>query len=274
MISIHMTDAWNGAKRQAQPPRATALLRPDVENRVVRQAVRENLVSFPSQIPVFEKQSRPDLQAKIAVLYFVRGWTLDDIAQRYGLVRQRMGQILTAWRVRAVNEGHIQVIVPEHSLFKRVRQHARPVAEAPVWANSVVATVPALTPASEASQPSTAVTGLMEPGESSVAEELQAIVSILDNQLRLCSKLSYGNIDSCELLLLRAKALCKYLEAQSPAENSNADDSTSMVIFSANRLFQRFREHAAEPSGHNRTVRPRVTVSGETFRGHARRRTP
>jgi hypothetical protein len=274
MNGIQMKDAPNGAREQAQPPRATTLLPPDLENRVVRQAVRENLVSFPSQIPVFEKQSRPDLQAKLAVLYFVRGWTMDDIAQRYGLVRQRMGQILTAWRIRAVNEGHIQVILPEHPLFKRVRQQARQAAQAPVWANSALTTAARPASASEASTPKLAVTGVRAPGESSVAEELQAIVGILENQLRLCSKLLYGSIDSCELLLVRAKALCKHLEAQCPAENSKGDDSTSTAISSANRLFQQFREHAAERSGQNRIIRPRFAVSGESFRGYARRRTP
>src|SRR5579859_7969388 len=93
----------------------------DLENRILRQAVQENLVSFPSQVPVFPRQSRPDLQQRIVLLYFVRGWTMDDIAERCSLGRQRMGQILTAWRVRAVKEGYIQAIEPEHPLFKKVR---------------------------------------------------------------------------------------------------------------------------------------------------------
>jgi DNA-binding transcriptional regulator LsrR (DeoR family) len=93
----------------------------DLENKVVRQAVQENLVSFPSQVPVFGKQSRPGLQRKIVLLYFVCGWTMDDIAKRYGLGRQRMGQMITAWRIRALKEGYIQAIEPAHPLFQRAQ---------------------------------------------------------------------------------------------------------------------------------------------------------
>ena len=86
----------------------------DLENRVLRRAVQENLVSFPSQVPAFGKQSRPVLQQKVVVLYFVRGWKMEDIARRYGLGRQRMGQILTSWRIRAMKLGFVQPIEPAH----------------------------------------------------------------------------------------------------------------------------------------------------------------
>ncbi len=82
----------------------------DRENRELRQAVQDNSVTFPSQVPVFERQSRKDLQHKIVVLYFVRGLTMHHIASRYGLGRQRTGQILTAWRSRAIKEGYVQAI--------------------------------------------------------------------------------------------------------------------------------------------------------------------
>jgi hypothetical protein len=85
----------------------------ELDNKVLQQAVRENLVSFPAQVPVFVKQSRPDLQPKLAALYFVHMWTMDKVARRYGMKRSRVGQILDAWRTRAVKEGHIQSIVPE-----------------------------------------------------------------------------------------------------------------------------------------------------------------
>jgi hypothetical protein len=91
----------------------------DLENKVVRQAVQENVVSFPSQVPVFGKQTQPDLQQKLVLLYFVCGWTMDSVAQRYGLGRQRLGQILTAWRIRALKEGYIQAIEPAHPLLQR-----------------------------------------------------------------------------------------------------------------------------------------------------------
>lgn len=79
-------------------------------NRIVRAGIRNNLVSFPSEAPVFKKATRPDLQAKIAVLYFVRGWSTARIGQRYNLGRQRVAQIVTKWRIRAVHQGYIQLI--------------------------------------------------------------------------------------------------------------------------------------------------------------------
>lgn len=78
-------------------------------NRVLREAITNNLVTFPSQVPIFKKMTRPDLQAKIAILYFVRGWSMNEIAERYNLARQRVEQIITQWRIRAVAEGYIQV---------------------------------------------------------------------------------------------------------------------------------------------------------------------
>src|SRR5271165_4309300 len=120
MNSVQIQPSRIGTTKQAHLPPSMAPAPLDLENKVLRQAVQENLVSFPSQVPVFEKRSRPDLQQKIVVLYFVLGWTMDDIAKRYGLGRQRMGQILTAWRIRAVKEGYVQAIEPEHPLLHRV----------------------------------------------------------------------------------------------------------------------------------------------------------
>jgi hypothetical protein len=90
-------------------------------NRVVRAGIRNNLITFPSEVPVFKKTTRPDLQAKIAVLYFVMGWSTERIGERYRIGRQRVSQIVTTWRIRAVRQGFIQVInettlVPVHFL--------------------------------------------------------------------------------------------------------------------------------------------------------------
>lgn len=79
-------------------------------NRVVRAGIRNNLITFPSEVPVFKKTTRPDLQAKIAVLYFIRGWSTSQIGDRYGIGRQRVAQIVTKWRVRAVRHGYVQLI--------------------------------------------------------------------------------------------------------------------------------------------------------------------
>jgi len=77
----------------------------------LRDAVRANLVSFPSPPPVFDKHDRPDLQWRLAELYFVMGWNCQPIASRYGLIRQRIGQILKTWKKRAIEMGYIQYLV-------------------------------------------------------------------------------------------------------------------------------------------------------------------
>lgn len=78
----------------------------------LRVAIRSNLVSFPSQVPVFERHDRPDLQRRIVQLYFLLGWSCETIAARFGLLRQRVGQVLSTWKRRAVEMGYIQVIPP------------------------------------------------------------------------------------------------------------------------------------------------------------------
>jgi DNA-binding Xre family transcriptional regulator len=79
-------------------------------NHEIRTAVWNNRVSFPSQIPVFEKQSRMDIQWRLVQLYFVRRWSFRHLAKRYGVSPQRIMQIIGNWRVRAVALGYIQEI--------------------------------------------------------------------------------------------------------------------------------------------------------------------
>jgi len=76
----------------------------------LREAIRANRVSFPSQVPIFPKHDRPDLQRQLVQLYFVLGWNCDAIANRYGLIRQRVQQILNTWKRRAAQTGYIQHI--------------------------------------------------------------------------------------------------------------------------------------------------------------------
>jgi hypothetical protein len=78
----------------------------------LRFAIRANQVSFPSQVPTFGKHDRPDLQWKFAQLYFVRGWSCEGIVAKYGLIEQRVRQILNTWKRRAVEMGYIQFIPP------------------------------------------------------------------------------------------------------------------------------------------------------------------
>jgi hypothetical protein len=78
----------------------------------LRLAVRANQVTFPAQVPSFERHDRPDLQWKLAQLYFVLGWNCESIAAKYGLIHQRVRQILKVWKRRAVEMGYIQFIPP------------------------------------------------------------------------------------------------------------------------------------------------------------------
>jgi hypothetical protein len=83
---------------------------------LLRNAVRSNQVSFPSQVPIFPKHDRPDLQRKIVQLYFLFGWSCSRIGARYGLLRQRVQQILNTWTLRAVQMGYVQSIPPAQAL--------------------------------------------------------------------------------------------------------------------------------------------------------------
>jgi transposase-like protein len=76
----------------------------------LREALRENLVSFPSQVPTFSNRDRPDVQRKVVQLYFILGWSSEKIAPRYGLSCTRVQQILNAWMSRAMELGYIQSI--------------------------------------------------------------------------------------------------------------------------------------------------------------------
>jgi len=84
----------------------------------LRKAIRSNRVSFPAQVPVFEKHDRPDLQRKVVQLYFVLGWSCSSIGDRYGLIRQRVQQILNIWKKRAVEMGYVQHIPPAEDLVQ------------------------------------------------------------------------------------------------------------------------------------------------------------
>lgn len=88
----------------------------DIGIRDLREAIRANRVSFPSQVPTFQKHDRPGLQRKLAQLYFVLGWNCSTIGARNGLVPARVRQILNTWRHRAVKTGYIQHIPPPEAV--------------------------------------------------------------------------------------------------------------------------------------------------------------
>jgi hypothetical protein len=107
---------------QTQPrtlPAYRARPRPDDTEKVeayslneLRRKVRQNLVSFPAQVPVFAKHDRPDLQRKAVQLYFLFGWSCNRIGLRLGIQRQRVQQILSTWKRRAIESGYVQEIPP------------------------------------------------------------------------------------------------------------------------------------------------------------------
>jgi hypothetical protein len=82
----------------------------EMDIRDVREAIRANHVSFPSQVPTFQNNERPDLQRKLAQLYFVLGWNCGNIGARYGLDPVWVQHILNTWKNRAVKAGYIQHI--------------------------------------------------------------------------------------------------------------------------------------------------------------------
>jgi hypothetical protein len=98
-------------RRKALPPLDQVKLH-SLRSDQLRLAIRHNLVTFPSQVPVFERHDRPDLQRRIVQLYFLLGWSCETIAARFGLLRQRVGQVLNTWKRRAVEMGYIQAIPP------------------------------------------------------------------------------------------------------------------------------------------------------------------
>jgi hypothetical protein len=103
----------------SRSPRTYRLPQPDNKEKIeefslneLRHNIRQNRVSFPSQVPTFEKHDRPDIQRKAVQLYFLFGWSCKRIAERHGLLRQRVQQILSTWKRRAIQMGYIQEIPP------------------------------------------------------------------------------------------------------------------------------------------------------------------
>jgi hypothetical protein len=110
-FSMHIMDERRnslGAEPQAGlqiafPPGAAAL----------RRALRGNIVSFPSQIPILMKQPAADMQWRMVLLFFLRGWSAPSIAARFHVPKHRIRKSLNDWSVRALALGYIQVIDQE-----------------------------------------------------------------------------------------------------------------------------------------------------------------
>lgn len=94
--------------RRAPPGLEQNIEEVDLEG--LRAALRENRISFPSQVPTFRACGHPELQSKLVQLFFVLGWSCAAIAERYGLSPQQVQLLLASWRLRAIRAGYLQRI--------------------------------------------------------------------------------------------------------------------------------------------------------------------
>jgi hypothetical protein len=101
-----------------------------VGNPALRLAIRQNLVSFPAQIPAFIRCG--DLQERIASLYFIRGWQVRNLCDRYELGPGVVRKMLSEWSTRAIGAGYIQEIDPDAVETLVRRESSEPVEAAPV----------------------------------------------------------------------------------------------------------------------------------------------
>jgi hypothetical protein len=92
-------------------PRLQVPIHPGI--RLLRRALRRNIVAFPSQVPVFAKDQPDGMQWRMVLLYFVRGWHLRDIVARFRVPAHRVCQLLNTWSVRALALGYVEIIDPE-----------------------------------------------------------------------------------------------------------------------------------------------------------------
>lgn len=102
-------------KQDALEPYSEALPQTPINpgSKLLRRAVRKNIVSFPAQIPAFAKQPPDGAQWRMVLLYFVRGWNLRGIAERFKVPPHRVCQILNNWSIRALALGYVEIIDPE-----------------------------------------------------------------------------------------------------------------------------------------------------------------
>jgi hypothetical protein len=82
----------------------------------LRQAIRNREVSFPAQVPSFPRQYSVKIQWRVVTLYFVQGWTCEQLADRYGITPRRVRQLLRGWVEYATAHGYLQEI-PAESLM-------------------------------------------------------------------------------------------------------------------------------------------------------------
>ena len=76
----------------------------------LREAIRNRQVSFPSQVPSFPRQYNVEIQWRVVTLYFIRGWTCEQLAARYHVTSSRVRQLLRSWVECAAADGYLQAI--------------------------------------------------------------------------------------------------------------------------------------------------------------------
>jgi len=81
--------------------------------RDIRNAVQSRRISFPARVPVFIQLHRPDMQWRVVILYYVRGWSSQRIAIRYGISDVRVRQVVRQWTVLAILRGYMDLAPSE-----------------------------------------------------------------------------------------------------------------------------------------------------------------
>jgi transposase-like protein len=85
----------------------------------LRQAIQNRRVSFPAQVPSFQREYSAEIQWRVVTLYFIRGWTCEQLAARYGVTASRVRQLLRRWVECAAALGYLQEIPPETLIAAR-----------------------------------------------------------------------------------------------------------------------------------------------------------
>jgi hypothetical protein len=98
---------------EQQPGAASAVGIATLSLSYMRREIRSHCISFPSQVPVFPHLPRLDIQWRIVLLYFIRGWSTQTIAVRYRMSRRRVMQLLKQWISQAIVSGYVDRIPSE-----------------------------------------------------------------------------------------------------------------------------------------------------------------
>jgi hypothetical protein len=77
-------------------------------NAVLREAIQSNVVTFPSQVMWLGSREGGDVGRRIIQLYFISGWSVQRISDRYLISKTGVHRILREWRRRAMAVGFLQ----------------------------------------------------------------------------------------------------------------------------------------------------------------------